>query len=153
MTYLGCNADSSHPTPGMLHVIIPRAVLTGAADSFFYQRHVSKVVLREPYRFARHTPRPPTRRARDRSKSAHAFFVGAVRWHQQAIRVRPTYIPIAYNAYHFSHQLRVKCANLAVMVLSIHHACNAGVLQAIMPQPVITGAAGSFLTEYLKSSR
>ena len=38
--------------------------------------------------------------------------------------------------------------NYAVMALTIpHHCCNVGVLQAIIPRPVITGALGSFLTD------
>jgi len=62
----------------------------------------SPVFLTERYRFARRTLQLPIPHDRDRSKSAHAFLVDAVRWHQRSIRAQLTCIPIAYNCLHFS---------------------------------------------------
>jgi hypothetical protein len=82
------------------------SIITGAAGWFFYRL---LAFLTERYRLARGTLQLPILGDRDRSKSAHAFVVGAVRWHQQAIRARLICIPIAYNRLPFlaRAQLRV----------------------------------------------
>jgi hypothetical protein len=59
-------------------------------------------------RIGRHTLQPPIPRDRDRLESAHAFLVGAVRWHQQAIQAQLACIPIAYKRLPF---LVVQSAN------------------------------------------
>jgi hypothetical protein len=68
--------------------------ITGAAESVFYQRPGWLVFLTEPYRSARRMPQLPIPRVRVRLKSARAFLVGAVRWHQQVNRAQPACIPI-----------------------------------------------------------
>jgi hypothetical protein len=62
---------------GVLQAITPTHN-TGAAGWFFYRRHAWLAFLTERYRLARGTLQLPILGDRDRSKSAHAFLVGAV---------------------------------------------------------------------------
>ncbi len=98
--------DSAYPTTALQTAsVVTRhhhcPMITGAGGLVFYQRRASLVFLTEQYRSARRTLRLPIPRVRDRSKSAHAFLVGAVQWRQQAIRAQLICIPIAYKGLSF----------------------------------------------------
>jgi|GEM_PF-6405432 len=56
----------------------------------------------------------------------------------------------SYHATYTSRLVEPLRIESTSFFLPSHQSCNAGVLQAIIPPPTITGALGSFFTDSLK---